>query len=156
MASLQFGIPQAGRQHRRRATVFGLALRDGLLACVRIERGEASYLDLPGGGVDVGESEPLALAREFREETGLTVNVRVRLLEAGQYVVKSDGRALNNVGGFWTAEVLDDDPEASSEPDHQLVWMAPGEALLKLRHPAHAWAVAVFLRNQMSVGPVDA
>lgn len=142
-------MTQPGRRYVRRATVFGLALKDGLLACVRVDRGEASYLDLPGGGVDAGESETLALSREFMEETGLSIVVRVRLFEAGQYVVKSNGRTVNNVGGFWTAEVRGVPVADPTEPDHQLVWMDPGEALLKLRHPAHAWAVAVFLRNQV-------
>jgi 8-oxo-dGTP diphosphatase len=32
------------------------------------------------------------------------------------------------------------------EDDHALVWLAPAEALVRLRHEAHAWAVAAWLR----------
>lgn len=145
---LQFGERLANRNYGFRATAFGVVLKGGLLACARVERGENSYLDLPGGAVDGGETEAEALAREFIEETGLTVRVGERLMEAAQFVLKSDGRTVNNTGGFWTGEVVSDDPAAKREDDHQLLWLDPVEALKTLRHQSHAWAVAAMLRRR--------
>lgn len=145
--ALQFGDRREGADYRFRATAFGVAARDGLIACVRVERGEASYLDLPGGAVDDGETEREALVREFREETGLSIQPLERFVEAGQHLVKTDGARVNNVGGFWTAQVLGHDPAAKCEDDHELVWVAPIEALNRLRHEAHAWAVAAWMRR---------
>lgn len=145
--ALQFGQRRGGRDYVLRPTAFGVVLdADGRLAVVRVDRGENSYLDLPGGAVDGNETEAEALVREFREETGLTIRADRRLLAAGQYVIKSDGRSVNNTGGFWTGEVVAHDPAAKCEEDHQLVWIDPDEALRTLRHEAHAWAVAVMLR----------
>ena len=43
---LQFGRPDPDLTYRLRPTAFGLVLREGLLACVRVERGAQSYFDL--------------------------------------------------------------------------------------------------------------
>ncbi len=145
---LQFGTAEPGLDYRRRATAFGLVLCDGKLACVRVDRGEAGYFDLPGGAVDGDETEQQAVVREFLEETGMTVRPLARIAAADQYFRKSDGEPINNMGGFWTAEQLSLDPAAKVEADHELVWLDPHAALARLRHDAHAWAVAAWLRTR--------
>ncbi len=144
---LQFGSPRSGLAYRERPTAFGLATRDGKLACVRVDRGEGSYFDLPGGAVDGAESEEQALVREFMEETGMTVRALIRIGEAAQYFHKTDGEPLNNRGGFWTAEMTALDPGRKVEDDHELVWLDPAFAVANLRHDAHAWAVALWMRR---------
>lgn len=144
---LQFGTAEAGLDYRRRATAFGLVFHDGRLAGVRVDRGRGSYFDLPGGAVDGDETEEQALVREFLEETGLTVRPTARIAEASQYFRRSDGEPINNSGGFWIAERLSLDPAAKVEADHELVWLDPYRALKDLRHEAHAWAVAAWLRR---------
>lgn len=144
---LQFGYARPDRTYAPRPTAFGLLVHGGRLACVRIDRGENSYLDLPGGARDGDESEAEAVVREYREETGLRVAVDARLTEAAQFVDKSDGRTVNNRGGFWTLRLLDPTPSGKVEDDHELIWLDPLEALVSLRHEAHAWAVAMWLRT---------
>ena len=146
--NLQFGRPEPGHTYEDRPTAFGLVFRDGRLACVRVDRGEGSYYDLPGGAIDGDETEEQAMVREFVEETGLTIRPDQRLGEAGQYFLKSDGRAVNNLAGFWTAEVEREDPTTKIEDDHELHWLDPQRALSELRHDAHAWAVAMWLRRR--------
>ena len=146
-AALQFGTAGPGLDYRLRATAFGLVLQDGKLACVRVDRGEGSYFDLPGGAVDGDETEEQAVVREFLEETGMTVRPLDRIAHAAQYFRKSDGEPLNNIGGFWVVEQLALDSAAKVEADHELVWLEPYEALARLRHDAHAWAVTVWLRR---------
>ncbi len=145
---LQFGAPEAGLDYPVRPTAFGLVLHEARLACVRVDRGERSYFDLPGGAIDGDETEEQALIREFLEETGMTVRAVERIGEAGQFFRRSDGEPLNNVGGFWIAERVAWEPAAKVEADHELVWLAPGAAMERLRHDAHAWAVAALLRRR--------
>ena len=145
---LQFGTAASGLDYRLRATAFGLVVQDSRLACVRVDRGEGSYFDLPGGAVDGDETEEQAVVREFLEETGMHVRPLSRIAEASQYFRKSDGEPINNTGGFWTVEHLSLDPAAKVEADHQLVWLDPHQALAQLRHDAHAWAVAAWLRRR--------
>lgn len=143
---LQFGIAQAGLEYRHRAAVFGISERDGKIACVRITRDKGPYFDLPGGAVEGEETEAEALAREFREETGLDVVPVDRLTEASQYFTRTDGEALNNVSAFWTLRVTGSTPSNKQEADHQLVWLDPLEAVRQVRHEAHAWAITCWLR----------
>lgn len=145
--ALQFGQAQPGVTHLWRPTAFGLVFHNDKLACVRVDRGEGSYYDLPGGAVDGDETEEQALVREFVEETGMTVRPSARIGEAAQYFLKSDGAPIKNVGGFWTAEQVSLDPASKVEADHELVWLHPHTALSELRHDAHAWAVATWLRR---------
>lgn len=144
---LQFGVRNPALDYRRRATAFGIAEREGLIACVRVERLGGAYFDLPGGGVDGEESEVQALVREFVEETGLSVAPLNRITEASQFFRRSTDEPVNNVGGFWTATILAENAEAKQEEDHTLVWLDPTFAVSRLRHDSHAWAVAVWLRR---------
>lgn len=145
---LQFGDPDPSLDYAPRPTAFGLVIRDGLLACVRVDRGAASYCDLPGGAIDAGETEQQAVVREFLEETGMTVLPIVRFAEAAQFFRRSTGEPFNNIGGFWQAEQVSLDPAAKVEADHELVWVEPHRAVEQLRHDAHAWAVAAWLRRR--------
>jgi 8-oxo-dGTP diphosphatase len=145
---LQFGTARPGLDYIHRPAVFGIAERDGRLACVRVDRGDgAAYFDLPGGAVDGEESEQQALIREFGEETGLIVEPVDRLVEAAQFFHKSDGAPVNNVSGVWTVRVTGTDETLKQEADHALVWLEPLQALSSLRHEAHSWAVARWLRD---------
>jgi len=144
--ALQFGRADPGVAYVDRPTAFGLVFHDRMLACVRVTR-ETPYFDLPGGAVDGDETEQEALIREFVEETGMTVRPVERIAEAGQYFRKSDGAPINNIGGLWTAERLSIDRSSKVEDDHELVWLHPHAALAQLRHDAHAWAVAAWLRH---------
>ena len=144
--SLQFGEADAGTTYLLRPAVFGLVFHDEKIACVRVTR-DTPYYDLPGGAIDGDVTEQEALMREFVEETGMTVRPLERIAEAGQFFRKSDGAPVNNVGGFWIAEMLALDPARKVEADHELVWLHPRTALAELRHDAHAWAVARWLRR---------
>lgn len=144
--ALQFGRADPGVAYLERHATFGILVRDGRIATVRVTR-DVPYHDLPGGAVEGGETEEQALVREFREETGLTIRPLERLLDAGQYFRKSDGAPVNNFGGLWTVELVSHDPASKVEDDHELVWLAPDEALKSLRHDAHAWAVTAWTRR---------
>ena len=64
--------------------------------------------------------------------------------------MKTDGATANNRCALFEAEVMGQDARLKIEADHQLVWLEPLEALRRLRHDAHAWAVAAWLRAHVS------
>lgn len=144
----QFGTAEPGREHADRPCAFGVAERAGRIALVLIRKPEASYHDLPGGALDPGENEAEALVREYGEETGLRVRAGALFTRADQFMVKDDGRAVNNRFAFFVAEIEGEDGALKIEDDHTLVWSAPREALTLLRHDAHAWAVLAWLRRR--------
>ena len=144
---LQFGSRAPGLDYPDRPAAFGVVPRDGRLALVRITRPETGhYFDLPGGALDPGEDDAAALVREFGEETGLKVRPGRLLGRARQYLVKTDGRPANNLCALFEAEAVGEDAALKIEADHELVWLDPLEALQRLRHDAHAWAVTAWLR----------
>jgi 8-oxo-dGTP diphosphatase len=147
MQTPQFGTPDPDLSYVDRPAVFGLVEQGGRIALVRIQKPLAlPWLDLPGGGIDLGESEEEALAREFGEETGLVISPGEVFARADQRYINTDGEAYNNRGSFWTAVLEGEEPVLKIEDDHELVWLPPQEALVRLRHDAHAWAVAAWLR----------
>ena len=147
-APLQFGVAEPGLDYEDRPAAFGVAERDGEVALVRIVKpGFAPWFDLPGGAIDPGEDDRQAVVREFGEETGLVVEPTAALGRADQFLRNTEGRTFNNRSTLFRVEIRGRDPDLKIEDDHELVWMAPLEALRRLRHDSHAWAVACWLRE---------
>jgi 8-oxo-dGTP diphosphatase len=144
---LQFGVRLAGQGYDDRPAAFGVLMRDGKVAVARISRlGEQPYVDLPGGGIDPGETPEAAMVREFGEEVGLAVRPGRLLARANQFMVKSDGQPANNISHLFEADWVGEAAGLKIEDDHQLAWLEPLEAVTRLRHESHAWAVAAWLR----------
>ncbi|MFN3583051.1 NUDIX domain-containing protein [Phenylobacterium sp.] len=147
MAVPQFGDPEPGRTYADRPAAFGICERDGRIALVRVEKpGHAPWLDLPGGALDPGEGPEQAVVREYGEETGLVVAALEPYGRADQVFVNTDGAAYNNRAVFFTLRLDGEDASLKVEDDHTLTWVTPQAAIESLRHDAHAWAVAAWLR----------
>lgn len=148
MARPQFGDREPGRDYRDRPAAFGIVEQEGRIALVRVEKpGHPAWLDLPGGALDPGETAEQAVVREFGEEAGLKVAPLEAYATADQYFVNTDGEAYDNLGTFFTLRLDGEDEGLKIEDDHTLVWFDPQAAVGKLRHDAHAWAVAAWLRR---------
>ena len=146
---LVFDAPDSGLEYKHRWAAFGIAEdAGGAIALVQVRKpGRDPYFDLPGGAVDGGEDEEAAIIREFGEETGLVVEVGARVIQVSQPFLKSDGQPVCNNGGIYAVRVTGERPELKVEDDHTLVWLDPRDAVVALRHDAHAWAVATWLRR---------
>lgn len=144
----QFGQPQPGLDYPDRPAAFSIVARGGRIATVRVDSAHGGFrLDLPGGGIDPGETPEQAAVRECGEEAGLRVETDSELVRADHYFVNENGRAMNTRGVFFVARLEAVAPGLKIEDDHNLVWMEPHEALARLSREAHAWALAVWLRS---------
>jgi 8-oxo-dGTP diphosphatase len=143
----QFGAPDPGRDYPDRPAAFAVIERDGKVALVRVAfAGGGGRTDLPGGGLDPGESDEQAAVRECGEEAGLQIAVDAPIVRADHYFVNEEGIARNTRGTFFSAHVLRDAPELKIEADHTLLWADPHEALVALDREAHVWALVTWIR----------
>lgn len=62
-------------QLRPRVRVAGILIQDGKILLIEHLKKDKKYWLVPGGGVEWGESAAEALAREFKEETNLDIEV---------------------------------------------------------------------------------
>jgi 8-oxo-dGTP diphosphatase len=149
--ALQFGQTQSGLTYLERMCAYGLCPRgESQLAVAQIGKRAPYEYDLPGGGLEADEDEAAALMREFQEEAGLTIWPTRVIGRAGQYWINK-GEPRNSLSTFYEVELSAADG-APSEPDHSLVWMSPADALVKMRHEAHAWAIMHWLRARRGPG----
>ncbi|MBL8537749.1 MAG: NUDIX domain-containing protein [Hyphomonadaceae bacterium] len=149
--SLQFGQTQPGLTYIERTSAYGVCARgESLIAIVQIGKKAPFEYDLPGGGVEADEDEAAALMREFLEEAGLTVWPTRVIGRAGQFWINK-GEPRNSLSTFYEVELSADD-SAPTEPDHALVWMNPNDAMLKVRHEAHGWAIMHWIRTRRGGG----
>ena len=147
MSVPQFGEPEPGRSYPDRPAAFAIVERDGEIAVAQVTfEGGGGRLDLPGGGIDPGETAEQAAARECGEEVGLRIAIEAEVTRADHYFVNEDDSRVNTRGVFFAARLVEEAPGLKIEDDHALEWMAPHEALLALDRESHVWAVAAWLR----------
>jgi 8-oxo-dGTP diphosphatase len=134
----RFGAREPGVHYRRRPSAYAVVRNAaGEIAVVRTPRGAF----LPGGGIDAGESAAEAVRREAREEVGFVLGELTSLGDAVELIRAVDEDAhFEKLCTFYTAPVAGH--AAASETDHELLWLAPAEAMALLGHASHRWAVA--------------
>ena len=133
-----FGTREPGRDYVYRPSAY-VIVRDasGSVAVVRTPRG----CFLPGGGIDPGESAEDAVHRETREEAGLLLAALVQLGRARELVrsIDHDDVWYEKASTFFASSVAG--TAASSEHDHELLWMSHEAALAALTPDSHRWAL---------------
>lgn len=148
MPTPQFGEAGLEGPYPDRPAAFAVIERDGLLALVEVDRqGRGLVLDLPGGGIDPGETAAEAAVRECGEEAGLVVALDAEpFVHADHFFLHNDGEIRNTRGAFFVGRVVAEDLALKIEDDHERVWVAPDEAVRRLDRESHAWAVVTWLR----------
>ena len=132
-----FGTRLPGCTYLVRPSAYAV-LRDenGRVAVVRTARGWF----LPGGGIDMGEDERQAVERETREECGLVIRLGGIIGRATEIVHSPAGHSgVDKESVFFDAVVTG--ATTATEPDHELAWLSPAEAVARLSQKSHRWAV---------------
>ena len=112
---------------------------DNLVAVVRTSSG----CFLPGGGLEDSEDPESAIEREVLEECGLVVSIVRRIGRAVEIVYSAaEGTCFEKRSTF--AEVRVHEASARREAGHELLWLTPTEAVSRLSHGSHRWAVRRF------------
>lgn len=128
----RFGTsPKSGQTYRTRAGAYAiLPLGDELL--LTFQAGEFDEFQLPGGGIDAGESPIAALHREVFEETGWKIASprRIGAFRRFTYMPDYDLWAEKICTLYVARPVVQ--LGAPSEPDHSAVWMLPHLAMVNL------------------------
>ncbi len=121
----RYGTPrQAGRKYIHRPGVYAILARGGDLLLTHQSAPEPEF-QLPGGGIDPGESPLMALYREVFEETGWHISSPRRLgtFRRFTYMPEYDLWAEKVCTIYLAHPVRRIGPP--SEPLHQAVWATP-------------------------------
>jgi 8-oxo-dGTP pyrophosphatase MutT (NUDIX family) len=111
----------------------GVVVRGGEVMVI-IPRGRARVLGLPKGGRNGDETPEQTAAREVREETGVTVEVRARLGDV-RYSYRRGGRRIAKTVHFFLCDYVSGD---TADHDHEVDdarWMPLEEARRRLSYP---------------------
>ncbi|WP_146584470.1 NUDIX hydrolase [Puniceibacterium confluentis] len=141
----RFGTPpERGREYTLRPGVYAILPRDGALLLTHQADPEPEY-QLPGGGIDPGESPLRALHREVLEETGWRIAGARRLgaLRRFTFMPDYDIWAEKLCTIYLAFPVYQLGPP--SEPGHHAVWMPPEVAVHSLGNPGDRHFVKRYL-----------
>jgi len=135
--------PQDGRRYHRRPGAYALLPRDGrfLLTC---QYDPDPDLQLPGGGIDPGESPISALHREVHEETGWSIATpwKLGVFRRFVYMPEYDLWAEKVCHIFVARPVLQLGPPR--EENHEAVWVDQEKAVGALGNPGDRYFAAKF------------
>ena len=128
-------------RYRLRPGAYAILMRGGAMLLTATDEWQ-----LPGGGIDAGESPVRALHREVREETGWRIAGARRLGAFRRFAFMPDyDRWAEKLCHIYVAR-----PTRAigppTEPDHRAVWLPVAEAADRLTHEGERWFLRRFLR----------
>jgi len=134
----EFGVKQEDIDYIDRPGVYAvIENNDKQIAIIETSNG---YF-LPGGGIDVIESDVDALKREIFEEIGYQVTVLEEIGEAIEYIkAHSDEKNYKIRSRFYKVQ-LGFKVEEGVEKDHRLAWLWQENACKLLVRQSQVWAV---------------
>lgn len=92
---------------RLRPSAYGLAFNEAGQVLMVNDAFTTWRLQLPGGAVEPGETLYVALNREFKEETGLNVQVGQIVYAMDDFAIMPTGEAVHGMMHFFLVKVLD-------------------------------------------------
>lgn len=142
---IEFGTKLKNKRYAQRPGAYAVILNEeGLVGVVKNPKG---YF-LLGGGIEGGETPEQALHRECKEEIGMSLRIERKIGVATQHLyVPEIDLYLSKEGHFYEATLLTLVDE-NSEDNHEFHWLSVSEALEKLHHQSHRWA----LEEHLSLG----
>lgn len=149
----RYGVPPTtGRRHVLRRGAYAILPHKGDLL-VTFQAAPFEEFQLPGGGVDPGESPLQALHREVLEETGWKIAAPRRLgaFRRFTYMPEYDLWAEKLCEIFVARPVLPLGPPI--EPDHSAVWMPVQDAGHMLANPGDRAFAARYVSSLSRSGP---
>lgn len=135
-----FGEKKEGINYQPRYGVYAIVSRetDGKICLVQTPNG-AFYL--PGGEIEAGENQELALKRELLEELGADMEIGDFLGQADEYFYSSHREQYYyNPAYLYRLKSVNFD-HAPLEDFNNLVWFDYEEALGKLKRGSHQWGL---------------
>jgi len=141
--------PEAGRRYRRRRGVYAVLWRAGRILLTHQAEPRAEY-QLPGGGIDPGESPLRALHREVFEETGWGIAPQRRLgaFRRFTYMPEYDIWAEKLCIVYLARPLRPLGPPR--EAGHSAHWVTPKDAARMVGNPGDAEFVRRVMRKYLS------
>lgn len=135
--------PVATQKYTMRPGAYAVLPRGGRLLLTR-QTCPDPEIQLPGGGIDPGESPLRALHREVFEETGWCISRPRKLGTFRRFTFMPEydlwAEKLCHIYIAWPALRLSD----PTEPGHEVVWMSPDSATQALYNDGDRMFVAQF------------
>jgi 8-oxo-dGTP diphosphatase len=137
---------RADVDYRPRPGVYAILPRDGAFL-LTVQTEPSPEVQLPGGGIDPGESPLRALHREVREETGWSIAGPRRLGAFRRFTFMEDY-------GFWAEKLCHVyvarpviAQSAPQEAHHTAIWVEAEAALSMVENPGDAGFLRHYLRR---------
>ena len=117
--------------------VYGVLHEGGRVLLTRSKYKGSSFINFPGGGVEIGEAPMSALLREFVEETGLTVRP-LRALHSSEGAHLSTQAPIQIVSAYWLVERAGGALRSGGNGDDvlDLLWAEPARLPVEEMFPA--------------------
>ena len=141
-----FGEKIEGEEYKTREGVYAL-IQGGSGQIVLVGRVNSDLHELPGGGLEHGETHEEGLVRELREELGWSIKIGDYLGKGTQYTRLSPrGSFYKLEGHFYAAEKLQE-IKGKIEEDHEERWLSFKDAVEKVKYDYQRWAIGLFEKH---------